>query len=87
MDKKNEIDKIDEKLRSKGWTFLGPILHYKKAFKNQACVYKKNNEFIVAGIDSSGENDFYEPISKDDAKRRVEESLNEIRKHMFKSIK
>lgn len=82
-----EMDKIDKKLRSKGWIFLGPILHYKKALEDQACVYKKNNEFIVAGVDSSGENDFYDPISKNEAEKRVKESLEEIKKHMFTNIK
>lgn len=87
MDIKNEMNKIDEKLRGEGWVFLGPILHYKKAFKNQACVYKKNNEFLVTGIDISGEKKFYDQISKLDAEKRVEESLSEIKKHMFKNIK
>lgn len=80
------MDEIDEKLRSKGWVFLGPILHYKKALKDQACVYKKQDEFLVAGIDSSGENDFYDPISKNEAEKRVKESLEEIKKHMFGHI-
>jgi hypothetical protein len=85
MSKKINIDTLDKKMQKDGWTFLGAILHYDKAYKNQASVYKKDGKYVVSGIDSTGNNELFEPISKKEAEKRVEESINEIKKYMFKS--
>lgn len=85
MIKKINIDDLDKKMQKDGWTFLGAILHYDKAYKNQASVYKKDGKYIVSGIDSTGNSELFEPISKKEAEKRVEESINEIKKYMFKS--
>lgn len=85
MVKQNKIEELDKKMRKDGWRFLGPILHYKKAWKEQASIYVKNGDYIVAGIDSTGENELNEPISKIEAEKRLDESLKEIRKYMLGS--
>ena len=83
MTKKIDIEEIDKKMQSKGWKFLGPILHYEKAWKKQASIYEKDGKYIVSGIDSSGETELKEPISKIEAEKRIDESIKEIRKFMF----
>jgi len=84
-DIREKIEEIDEKLQKEGWKFYGAILHYDKAWKNQASVYIKNGKYIVSGISSDGENILNDPISEKDAKKRVKESLQEIKKHLFNS--
>jgi len=74
-------------MQKKGWKFFGAILHYKNAWKKQASVYVKNGKYVVSGIDSTGKNELYEPISKKEAEKRVNESIKEIRKFMFSQIK
>ena len=83
MKSKIDLNELDEKLQKDGWKFLGAILHYEKAWKNQASIYEKNGKHIVCGIDSSGSNVLNESISKKEAEKRIEESIKEIRKHMF----
>lgn len=83
MDKKIDIDEIDKKLQDNGWKFLGAILHYEKAWKNQASVYEKDGKYIVSGIDSTGEKELRESISKKEAEKRIEDSIKEIRRFMF----
>ena len=77
------IDELDKKMQDNGWKFLGAILHYDKAWKKQATVYVKNGKYVISGIDSSGKKELFEPISKRNAEKRIEESLKEIRKFMF----
>ena len=83
MDTKIYLEELDSKLQKKGWKFLGPILHYEKAWKDQASVYEKDGKYIVSGIDTSGESELNEPISKKEAEKRLDESYKEIRRHMF----
>ena len=78
-----DIEKLDKKMQDDGWTFLGAILHYKKAWKEQASIYKKNGKYVVSGIDSYGKNELFEPISKKEAEKRINESIKEIRRFMF----
>ena len=78
-----EINKIDEQMQKDGWTFLGPILHYEKAVKDQALVYKKENEYIVLGVTKDENEIFKDKIEKDLAEKRVKESMIEISKHML----
>jgi len=85
MTKKINVDDLDKKMQKNGWTFLGIILHYDKAFKNQASIYKKNGKYVVSGIDSTGNSELFEPISKKEAEKRIEESINEIKKYMLNS--
>lgn len=85
MNEETDINKIDEQMQKDGWTFLGPILHYEKALKDQGLVYKKNDEYIVLGIDKTGANTFKDKIEKNTAEKRVEESMIEISKHMLRS--
>ena len=86
-DRQTDIELLDKKLQEKGWKFFGPILHYKKAWKNQAAIYEKEGKYIVSGIDSAGKAEMHEPISKEEAEKRTKESLEEIKKHMFSAIK
>jgi len=83
MQNKIDINKIDKKLQDDGWNFKGAILHYKKAWKNQASVYEKNGKYIVSGIDFTGEKELFKSISKKEAEKRIDESLKEIRKFML----
>ena len=83
MDKRAHIEKIDEKMQDQGWTFFGPILHYDKAWKNQAGIYERNSEYVVSGLDSSGMYELHEPMEKIEVLKRVEESLEEIKKYIF----
>jgi hypothetical protein len=85
MSNKIKIEELDKKMQKDGWRFLGPVLHYKKAWKEQASIYEKNGEYIVSGIDSTGEKELNEPISKIEAEKRINESLKEIRKFMLGS--
>jgi len=85
MDRRAHIEKIDQKMQTLGWSFYAPILHYKKAWKNQAAIYEKNGEYVVSGLDFTGENELFEPIEKNEAKRRGEESLEEIKNCIFGS--
>ena len=84
---KIDVKKLDEKMQKDGWKFLGAILHYENAWKNQASVYEKNGKYVVSGIDVSGENVLFETIPKKEAERRLKESIVEISKFMFKSVK
>ena len=84
MTKKINVENLDEKMRKDGWNFLGAILHYEKAFKKQASIYEKNGKYVVSGIDISGTCELFEPISKKEADKRLKESIDEIRKFMFK---
>ena len=83
MEKKIDVNKLDEKMQKNGWKFLGVILHYKKAWKNQASIYVKDGKYIVSGIDSSGQAELHDPISKKEAEKKLEESIKEIRRYMF----
>ena len=71
-------------MQEDGWEFLGPILHYENALKNQAMIYEKNDNYIVFGIDKASKNILNEPIYKKEAEKRIKESLIEISKHMLK---
>lgn len=84
MNNKIDLEKLDKQMQKKGWRFLGPILHYEKAWKGQASVYEKNGKYIVIGIDKTGENMLNSPISKSDAEKRLKKSLIEISKYMLK---
>ena len=84
MNTKINVEEIDKKLQKNGWKFLGPILHHKKAWKNQASIYEKDGKYIISGINSSGKAELNEPISKKEAKKRIEDSLKEIQKYMFR---
>ncbi|MCK5261517.1 MAG: hypothetical protein KAJ44_05010 [Thermoplasmatales archaeon] len=70
-------------MREQGWKFLGAILHYEKAWKNQASIYEKDGKYVVSGLDSSEEAEVHEPISEKEAKKRLYDSLEEIRKLIF----
>lgn len=83
MNSKIDVEELNEKMQKNGWEFLGAILHYKKAWKNQASVYEKDGKYVVLGIDSSGEAELHEPISKKEAEKRLEASIKEIRRFMF----
>ncbi|RLI64238.1 MAG: hypothetical protein DRO67_04390 [Candidatus Asgardarchaeum californiense] len=82
-DKREVIENIDKKMQENGWKFLGAILHYEGAWKDQASVYEKNGKYIASGLDSTGENELNESISKKEAEERLDESIKEIRKFMF----
>jgi len=81
-----DVNKIDEKMQKNGWVFIGAILHYENAWKNQASIYKKGNKYVVSGIDSTGNAELNEKMSKKDAERRLKQSREEIKKFMFASI-
>jgi len=83
MKTKIDVEELDKKMRKNGWNFLGAILHYEKAWKKQASIYEKDGKYVVSGIDSNGEAELNEPISKKEAKKRLDESIKEIRRHMF----
>ena len=83
MTNETDINKIDEEMQKEGWVFLGPILHYEKAIKDQALVYKKENEYIVLGVGKAGNEIFRDKIEKNVAEKRVKESMIEISKHML----
>ena len=82
-DIREKIEEIDMKMQKDGWVFAGAILHYEKAWKDQGSVYKKNGKYVVSGLDSSGEKQLFEPISKKEAEKRIKESILEIRKHIL----
>ena len=83
MDNRTHIEKIDKKMQEQDWKFIGAILHYNKAWKKQAAVYERNGKYVVSGLDASGKNELHEPIEKKEALKRVNESLEEIRKRIF----
>ena len=83
MTDETDINKIDEQMQKEGWIFLGPILHYEKAVKDQALVYKKEDAYIVLGINKTENEIFKDKIEKDVAEKRVNESMIEISKHML----
>ena len=87
MYNKIDINALDQKMQKDGWTFKGAILHYKKAFKEQALVYEKDGNYVVSGIDTSGKNELFESISKKEAEKRLKDSIKEISKYIFKQIK
>jgi len=87
MNKEINIELLDKKMQKNGWRFIGPILHYDKAWKNQAAVYEKEGKYVVSGIDSTGKTELHEPISKNEAETRIKESFKEIRKHMLAAMK
>lgn len=83
MDDKVDVESIDKRMQEEGWKFLGAILHYKKAWKNQAAIYVKDGKYVVSGLDSSGEAELHESINEKEAKKRLHDSLEEIRKLIF----
>ena len=83
MDKREHIEKIDKKIQEQGWKFFGPILHYNKAWKDHAAIYERNGEYVVSGLDASGENELHEPIEEKEAIKRADEGLEEIKKFVF----
>ena len=84
---KINVEELDKNMQKNGWKFLGVILHYDKAWKKQASVYEKNGKYIVSGIDSNGDSELHKSISKDEAEKRIEDSIKEIRKYMFSESK
>ena len=54
MDKRAHIEEIDKRMQEQGWTFFGPILHYKNAWKDHAAIYKREGKYVVSGLDFSG---------------------------------
>lgn len=78
-------DELDEELRAKGWGFFGVILHYPNAYKEQGCIYRRGGDYIVTGLDSTGKTIFRDEISEDEACRRKDEALEEIREMLFGS--
>jgi len=83
MDKRTQVEKIDKKMQEQGWKFFGPILHYKKAWKDHAAIYERNGKYVVSGLDVSGENELNDPIKEKEAIKRKEEGFNEIKKFVF----
>ncbi len=87
MKVKVDVNEIDKRLREQGWEFVGPILHYDSAFQQQAAIYKKDGQYIVSGIDSSGENELNDSIKPAEAEQRVKEANKEIRKHVLSNVR
>jgi len=83
MKNKIDVEELDKKMQERGWKFLGAILHYENAWKNQASIYEKDGEYVVSGVDSTGEKELNEPISKKEAEKRLDDSIKEIRRLMF----
>jgi len=83
MDKRAHIEEIGKKMEEQGWMFFGPILHYKKAWKDHAAIYERDGKYVVSGLDSSGEKELHESIEKKEAIRRAEESFEEIKKYIL----
>ena len=83
MDNKVDVESIDKRMQEEGWKFLGAILHYKKAWKNQAAIYEKDGKYVVSGLDSSEEAELHESITEKEAKKRLHDSLEEIRELIF----
>jgi hypothetical protein len=83
MDKREQVEAIAKKMLDEGWIFVGPILHYENAWKQHAAVYKKNNKYVVSGLDCTGEQELHEPIDEKQAIQRVEQSLEEIKCFLF----
>ena len=59
MSETSNIERLDKKMQDDGWTFLGAILHYEKAWKEQASIYKKDEKYVVS-IKSDPEDKRYE---------------------------
>jgi len=76
-------DDVHDILTKEGWTFYGIILHYPNAYKDQGCIYTKAGEYIVSGLDAAGKNILRDPITPDEAYKRKEESLTELKKLLF----
>jgi len=74
-------------MQERGWKFLGAILHYEKAWKNQAAIYEKEDKYVISGLDSSGKAELHKSISKEEAEKRLRDSLKEIRKFIFGTAK
>jgi len=83
MDKRTQVERIDKKMQEQGWKFFCPILHYKKAWKDHAAIYERDGEYVVSGLDESGENELHESIEEKEAIKRKEEGFNEIKKFVF----
>lgn len=83
MDKKARIEQIDKKMQEQGWKFFGPILHYNKAWKDHAAIYKRDGKYIVSGLDASGEHELHDLIDEKEAIKRKDEGLQEIKKFVF----
>ena len=86
MDSEIDVDALDQKMQKDGWKFKGAILNYKNAFKEQASIYEKDGKYVVSGIDSSGKKELFVTISKKEAEKRLNESIKEISKYMFRQI-
>jgi hypothetical protein len=80
------IELLDKKMQENGWRFIGPILHYSQAWKNQAAIYEKDGKYVVSGIDFTGKKELYKPITKIEAEKRIKESYEEIKKHILAVI-
>ena len=83
MDKREHIEKIDKRMQEQGWSFFGPILHYKNAWKDHAAIYKRDGKYVVSGLDSGGEKELHEEIEEKEAITRAEEGLEEIKKYIL----
>jgi hypothetical protein len=86
MNSKIDVDALDQKMQKNGWKFKGAILNYKNAFKEQASIYEKDGKYKVSGIDTSGNKELFVTISKKEAEKRINESIKEISKYMFRQI-
>jgi len=80
---KFDLEKLDKDMQEKGWKFLGPILHYEKAKDQQATIYEKKGKYLVFGIHKNEKTILKENISKDEAEKRIKESIIEISKKML----
>lgn len=87
MENKIDVEELDQKMQKNGWTFKGAILNYKNAFKEQASIYEKDGKYIVSGIESCGKKELFENISKNEAEKRIKESIKKISKYMFRQIR
>jgi len=83
MDKRAQVEEIGKRMQQQGWRFFGPILHYEKAWKDHAAIYERNGEYIVSGLDATGEKELHEPIGKTEAIKRSEESFEEIKQFIL----
>jgi len=86
MNDEIDVNVLDQKMQKNGWKFKGAIINYKKAFREQASIYEKDGEYAVSGIDSSGKKELFITISKKEAEKRIDESIKEISKYMFRQI-
>ncbi len=86
MESEIDVDALDQKMQKDGWKFRGAILNYKNAFKKQASIYEKDGKYVISGIDSSGKKELFVYISKKEAEKKINESIKEISKYMFRQI-